>query len=133
LNGDNIAKCISSGTSESEADRLGFAGLDVGKNGQRHRKLEAVLSLDFILDWDIHNFDRQLGEVLFIVECEAATLFPWPESVVEYFNLFDKRRAWAGFKDSFRSLHKFGSADAPLVLFSWLFLTEFSIISKVLH
>ena len=72
-----------------------------------------MLSLDFVSDWNVDDIDWKSGEVLLVVEGEGATLLPWPEGIVEDFEVCDHSLSWVDFDDTFRLLLKDGSELVP--------------------
>jgi len=103
FNGNDLTKWLAFWSSESQVELVDnvFTSLKVGEDGKRDRDCKSLFAFDLLFNRNVDDFDRAFGEFLFIMEGQVASLLPWPESLIDDFNLFDKGCSWASRKDTF--------------------------------
>ena len=92
FNGNDQAKWLALWSSESQVELVDnvVASLKVREDGKRDRDCKGLFAFDLLFNRNVDDFDRALGEFLFIMERQVASLLPWPESLVDDFNLLDE-------------------------------------------
>jgi len=103
FNWNDLTKWLAFWSSESQVELVDnvFTSLKVGEDGKRDRDCKSLFAFDLLFNRNVDDFDRAFGEFLFIMEGQVASLLPWPESLIDDFNLFNKGCSWASRKDSF--------------------------------
>ena len=84
----------------------------MGQDGQGYRDLEGLLALDLLFNRDLDELDWALSEGLLIVQGQLASPLPWPEGLINHFDLFNERGAWACFEDT----HGLTLEDSSLIV-----------------
>ena len=138
LDWDPLSKAVALWSSEGQEDLIDLVSTNhVVKNGQWDLELLLVLSLDFLLNWDVENLNWENVLSLVIIQGEVAALLPWPVGIVENLNLSDDALSWDSLNHSFWFLDKCGSLVLPhgllaLAEFLHVLLDLFWVLSHLL-